>query len=92
MRYGFSATSKDAALSAWDFVEETPLVKKCKAFIEDWYRKNNLPDSHPFPMRLFQEGSWKGRGKEILLGTNWDGVIDLSDASIRKIFESYLGL
>ena len=91
-RYGFSAENKEAALGAWNDLVETPLQKEAKSFINSWYQKNNLPDSHPFPMRLFNEGKWNGRGKEVLLGTYWSGIIDLSDPVTRKVFESYLGL
>ena len=64
-------------------------MQKAQDFVFDWYKKNNLPASAPFPMRLLSEQAY---GKEALLGSYWDGVIDLTDKEQTKIFERYLGL
>ncbi len=90
-RYGFMAVDKDAALNAWAGVHCDPLlVKRAEEFIEEWYKKNALPPSEPFPMRLLTEGEWQGLGKQLLCGTDWEGKIDLRDPTQRRIFEEYL--
>ena len=92
-RYGFMAVDKNAALKAWEFSGHyAHEVEKAKDFIEAYYKKNNLPSSSPFPMKLFTEGEWKEKGKRILCGTDWNGKIDLSDTAQRKTFENYLGV
>lgn len=40
-------------------------------------------------MRLLAEQPW---GKDLLKGSYWEGVIDLSDNEARRYFEKYLGI
>jgi len=81
-RYGFNAVSKREAMSAaygqeaWDF-------------IEDYYKKNGLSEDKPFPMYLLTEQPW---GKRALLGSFWEGTLNLNDPTQVARFEKYLGL
>lgn len=81
-RYGFNAVSKREAMSAaygqeaWDF-------------IEDYYNKNGLSEDKPFPMYLLTEQPW---GKRALLGSFWEGTLNLNDPTQVARFEKYLGL
>ena len=82
-RYGFNATDKHEALEA---VCKTP---KAQQFIEDYYSKNGLSEDKPFPMYLLTEQPW---GKNALLGSFWEGRLNLKDPTQRARFEKYLGL
>lgn len=86
-RYGFMAVDKDEALKAVSYCDK--YWKTASEFIDTYYKKHSLPASAPFPMRLLTEQSW---GKEVLLGTDWAGKIDLFDQESVKIFEHYLGM
>lgn len=90
-RYGFKAANQKEVLNAIVLADYTSAetMQKAQDFVFDWYKKNNLPASAPFPMRLLSEQAY---GKEALLGSYWDGVIDLTDKEQTKIFERYLGL
>lgn len=87
-RYGFSAKNMNEALNCISSCENINVSKKADKFIKSWYKKQNFAPSEPFPMRLLTEQPW---GKELLLNSNWEGIIDLSDTASRKIFEQYLG-
>lgn len=82
-RYGFNATDKHEALEA---VWKTP---EAQQFIEDYYSKNGLSEDKPFPMYLLTEQPW---GKNALLGSFWEGTLNLKDPTQRARFEKYLGL
>lgn len=84
-KYGFSAINKSEAISAVRGKWENAGID----FIEDYYKTKKLPAESPFPMHLITGQKW---GKEALLGSSWEGVIDLRDKAQRKIFEKYLGL
>lgn len=90
-RYGFKASNQREVLNAIVLADYTSAetMQKAQDFVFDWYKKNNLPASASFPMRLLSEQAY---GKEALLGSYWDGVIDLTDKEQTKIFERYLGL
>ncbi len=81
-RYGFNAVNKREAMSAaygqeaWDF-------------IDDYYKKNGLSEDKPFPMFLLTEQPW---GKRALLGSFWEGSLNLKDPTQVARFEKYLGL
>ena len=62
---------------------------KAENIIKGWYKKNDLAGTAPFPMRLLAEQPW---GKDLLKGSYWEGVIDLSDNEARRYFEKYLGI
>lgn len=83
-RYGFMAIDKNGAMNA--IIRHR---KEAHDFIEDYYNKNNLPATAPFPMRLISEQPW---GREALIGGFWEGFIDLTDQSQREVFENYIGL
>ena len=88
-RYGFMATRKSEVLSAIEDCQDAAIREKAEDFVNKYYKKHSLGDSDPFPMRLLTEQDW---GKKVLLGSFWEGIIDLPDNKMRKVFESYLGL
>ena len=89
-RYGFKAKNRAEAMSVAKRMQVSSENSELATnFIKDWYKKNSLSPDEPFPMRLLSEQPW---GKEVLLGSYWEGIIDLSDPASRKIFETYLGL
>ena len=83
-RYGFMAINKNEAKNAIQNHR-----KEAHDFIEDYYNKNNLPATAPFPMRLISEQPWGGNA---LMGGFWEGFIDLTNQSQREVFENYIGL
>jgi ribosomal protein S18 acetylase RimI-like enzyme len=88
-RYGFMATRKSEVLSAIEDCQDAAIREKAEDFVNKYYKKHSLDDSDPFPMRLLTEQDW---GKKVLLGSFWEGIIDLQDNKMRKVFENYLGL
>lgn len=86
-KYGFIAP-EDQALN---------IIKKAKRRLtkaqwddamitfNEW--KASSQNSGKFPMRLLSD---KKYGKRLLLETEWDGSIDLTDLAQRKTFENYL--
>ncbi|MBA4852061.1 hypothetical protein [Emticicia sp. BO119] len=83
-KYGFAATDK------WNLRD---VVNKAKTSLSDadlkdfekWYE--NCEQNNFFPMNEIANRSY---GKNLLLGTDWYGSIDLRDKTRRSIFESYL--
>lgn len=85
-RYGFCA-SKTSAKLAIRYAKNQEYLQEAIDLIDDWYSNNNKSDNDLFPMRLLTEQPW---GKELLLGTSWEGSIDLLNDEARKQFEDYL--
>lgn len=84
-KYGFYAEDKRAALLAAQYSKHRKLAED---IIEEWYRKNRVPSDEPFPMRILAE---LPNGKEILKGTDWDGILDFYNKEQVEIWERYLG-
>lgn len=81
-RYGFCAVNKDEAISAVEY------DRTAVQLIEDYYKKNGLSEDSPFPMNIISDKL----GKDSLLHSSWDGVLDFHDAERLKKFKAYLGL
>lgn len=88
-KYGFSANRDEVSyllkarmrkntISATEF-------DNAVAIMDDFYSANN--ENAKFPMNLLAEQEY---GKKLLLGSGWDGYIDLDNATQRRAFEKYL--
>lgn len=86
-KYGFSADSKAFAISAIEKCGIPDVVDAAKSLIDEYYSKNGLKDSAPFPMRIIAEQPW---GKKALLGSAWEGTLDFSNKEQMAYFEKYL--
>ncbi len=83
-RYGFCVKSRNEVIGAIRF---SALTKKQEerimALIDDHFAES----SAPFPMNKIARLPF---GKKALLGSNWEGVLDLTDPQQRSVFEKYL--
>ena len=95
-KYGFCCESEDSLRYLIDNEKKnSPIWEKHGNTVDDlvnkfYERYNSL---EPFPMRLIanlHDDNGNPIGKELLLGTQWGAVLDLSDNTSRMIFERYL--
>jgi hypothetical protein len=63
-------------------------VNKAKKAFKDFYKTN--PETEKFPMRLFADINKGKAGKAFLLGSNWNGKIDLLIPEQKKEFTDYI--
>lgn len=83
-RYGFCAKDRDTVLNAVRFYELTPRQeKRIMTLIDEHFNAS----SDPFPMNKIARLPY---GKKALLGSNWDGALDLTDPVQVRTFEWYL--
>lgn len=85
-KYAFSAIDKDEAIKA---VLDKPGAKEALSVIDRYYQDNLLKASAPFPMNKLLV---LPQAKLLLLGSYWEGVLDLFDEEQVKGFKKYLGL
>lgn len=86
-RYGFSSKVEDveqALLHSNHASEE--LKEQALSVFKKWREAN--PNEGNFPMNIIAKEKY---GKEILLGSHWNGILDLTDNKATSYFESYLG-
>ena len=81
-RYGFCAVDMRVAIDAVSYDSEAIKI------IREYYKKNDLSEDKPFPMNLISDKL----GKDALLHSSWEGVLDLQDPEQVAKFKSYLGL
>lgn len=79
-RYGFHVPKDEI-----DLVTVSRNVKGFKQITEKYFREN--PTAESFPMRIIAD---MPGGKEMLLGSDWDGFLDLTDRAAVQTFENYL--
>jgi len=83
-KYGFCVANRNDALSAIQFYRLTQKQEdRIVAIIDEHFKKS----SAPFPMNKIARLPY---GKEALLGSDWEGVLDLTDPTQRRTFERYL--
>ena len=82
-KYGFYAKNRAEALKVAEFDNVSDSI------IEGYYRKNGLSNDKPFPMYLLAETE---SGLGLLLGSSWDGYINMTDRQMVRHFKGYLGL
>ncbi len=83
-RYGFCAKDRDTVLGAIRFSAlTTRQEERIMALVDGHFATS----SDPFPMNKIARLPY---GKKALLGGNWKGVLDLTDARQRRVFERYL--
>lgn len=83
-RYGFCAKDRNTAIDAIRFSALTTRQKKrIMTLIDDHFAAS----SDPFPMNKIARLPY---GKKALLGSDWEGVLDLTDTQQRRVFERYL--
>lgn len=88
-RYGFCASVGDAELLVKrglrkNLINQTEYDNAMSVITK--YRQRNKTASK-FPMNLLAE---KKYGKQLLLGSDWEGTLDLTNKKQRSIFEDYL--
>lgn len=84
-RYGFCAEERKTVDKAIQFRKLTTEQKEeIKTIVKSHFKSS----SEPFPMNKIAKLPY---GKKALLGGSWKGVIDLTNASQRNVFENYLG-
>lgn len=83
-RYGFCAKDRDTVVGAIRF---SALTSKQEERIMAIVDEHFSTSSAPFPMNKIARLPY---GKKALLGSDWDGVLDLTDARQRNVFERYL--
>lgn len=89
-KYGFQANNMQEILDAISMGNGSSDTKvKAQNFVRNYYQKNKLQASEPFPTKLLAEQPW---GKEALMGSYWSGTIDLENEVQKSVFEHYLGL
>lgn len=77
-KYGFYANNMRQALGA-------TRNSTMQDFVEDWYNKNGVSADTPFPMHLLAN-----QFGDLLLGSDWEGFIDLQNDEQRELWEKYL--
>jgi len=83
-RYGFSFKNEVDRRMIVNRAQRAFSGKTLDAFNAFWATVKDVP---VFPLQAFTQTPW---GKKVLLGSNWDGYIDLTDANQRTLFENYL--
>lgn len=86
-RYGFTADLADVQriLKNADILMSNDSVKEAHAIVDKFYA--STPDTSRFPMRLLTGYDWS---KELLMGEDWDGEINLTDKQSVACFKNYL--
>lgn len=82
-KYGFYASNQRQALRA---IRGIPHIEEAKFIVDEYYE--SVQPNKPFPMYLLVK---EGLGKE-LLGSSWEGVLDLNSKQQVEYFEKYLGI
>lgn len=83
-RYGFCVRDRYEAISAIRF---SALTAKQEERIMGLIDGHFNASSDPFPMNKIARLPY---GKKALLGSDWEGVLDLTDTQQRRVFERYL--
>lgn len=83
-RYGFCVRDRNEAISAIRF---SALTAKQEERIMGLIDGHFNASSDPFPMHKIARLPY---GKKALLGSDWEGVLDLTDTQQRRVFERYL--
>lgn len=79
-KYGFHVPKDEI-----DLVTVSRNVKGFQQITDKYFREN--PTAESFPMRIIAD---MPGGKEMLLGSDWDGFLDLTDRAAVQTFENYL--
>lgn len=85
-RYGFSAQIEDVEqILIKSRSAKTVSKEKALATFRKWRERN--PNEEYFPMNLIAKEKY---GKERLLGSRWNGILDLTDKNVTNHFEKYI--
>lgn len=87
-RYGFSYTQGEQGLIhliEHQEKERGRLFDDAKQIVIDFYKSHKASD--PFPMNTLTGFDWS---KELLLGSGWDGALNLNDKAQLEVFINYL--
>lgn len=79
-RYGFHVAREEIGN-----VTVAHNVKEFKQITDNYFKEN--PEAQSFPMRLIADTP---EGKRMLMGSAWDGFLDLTDKAAVKTFENYI--
>ena len=86
-RYGFSAKVEDVKQVIMQSKTASAEIKeKALSKFEKWLGQN--PNEEYYPMNLIAREKY---GKGLLLGSRWNGILDLTDRYATSYFESYIG-
>ncbi|MBO0947305.1 hypothetical protein [Fibrella forsythiae] len=83
-RYGFTFSYQPDRRMVNSMAQKNLRGKDLEAFNKLWSR---VKDEELFPMHLIAQQPF---GKKLLLGTDWNGVMDLGNKEQRALFEDYL--
>ncbi|HEV7379364.1 MAG TPA: hypothetical protein VGN64_06195 [Dyadobacter sp.] len=83
-RYGFGMTDKREVQNLFDTAKKKLSDRQFVRFMKIY---NKYKDVVPFPIKQIATENY---GKNLLLGSDWQGEIDLDDVIDRKYFEDYL--
>lgn len=85
-RYGFSASIKDVEeILMQSKTAQVSSKEKALSVYRQWREKN--PNEDYFPMNLIAREKY---GKKLLMGTHWNGILDLTDKNVTNYFEKYI--
>lgn len=84
-KYGFSST-KESAMALLKSEKGKAHYSAAKREFDEYFKNN--PTANYFPMNIW---AYSDYGKEMLLGSDWSGVLNLANKVSKNIFESYLG-
>lgn len=86
-RYGFSTDIEDvmAAINHHEGLQS--LKNKAIDVFEKW--KKSHKNAKLFPMNEIAKQDY---GKKLLLGSHWNGMLDLTDKDMVNVFENYIGI
>lgn len=87
-RYGFSTDySEQQLLNVIKDIESTKKAsfKDAKEIVKDFFSKNQ--DNELFPMNILTGYNWS---KDLLMGMNWEGLMDLENRTQLEVFLEYI--
>ena len=86
-RYGFSAKLEDVEqILIQSKMARVADKEKALAIFKNWREQN--PKEEYFPMNLIAREEY---GKNLLIGSHWNGILNLTDKNATNYFEKYLG-
>jgi len=83
-KYGFSVKKSDVDGFITKTIRNDAVEKEMRIIAENYFKLNNSAET--FPMNLFCTEKYK----KYLLGSDWNGSLDLTDEIQKAVFESYL--
>lgn len=83
-KYGFSVKKSDIDGFIVKTIHDDAIEKEMRIIVENYFKLNK--NAETFPMNLFATEKYK----KYMLGSDWNGSLDLTDEIQKAVFESYL--